>query len=83
MASLLKLSLDGSYSEYVDKEYKKLRNLDLKTRSQLLANNDHLEFEDYKEKVENLKKLSEEFKMMALGEEPDSEESEEIVNDDY
>jgi hypothetical protein len=55
MASLMKLSLDGSYSEHVDKEYKKLRNLDLKTRSQLLANNDHLEFEDYKEKVENLK----------------------------
>jgi hypothetical protein len=84
MPSLTKLNLDGSYLGTIEKMYKGLRNLNLATRSQLLKNNDHMELDEYREKVENLKILMEEYKTIALGEEPDSGSSEgNDVDDDY
>ena len=81
MPSLTKLTLDGTYLGHVEEQYKKLKCITLKTRQNLLANNDHMEEDDYREKVENLKQLTEAYKMIALGEEPDSEED--VGSDDY
>ena len=82
MPALLKLNLDGTYLGHVESLYKQLKHLSLVTRSQLLKNNDNMEYEEYKEKVESLKCLTEAYKMIALGEDPDSG-SEENEEDDY
>jgi hypothetical protein len=42
-----------------------------------------MEVEEYRDKVENLNLLAEAYRMIALGEEPESESEDEQVNDDY
>lgn len=43
-----------------------------------------MEVDEYREKVDCLKELTEAYRMIALGEEPDSEESEDnAVDEDY
>ena len=83
MPAMLKLNLDGTYHGHIESLYKQMRNLPLVTRSQLLKNNDHMEYEEYKEKVESLKYLTEAYKMISLGEDPDSDEDEEEPISDY
>lgn len=84
MPSLSKLSVDGQYLGHVEGVYKNLRNLDLRTRQQLLKNNDNMEEEEYRDKVESLKNLLEAYKMIALGDEPSDEDSEGNQNEsDY
>lgn len=84
MPTFTKLCLDGSYLGHVEGLYKNLRNLSLVTRSQLLKSNDNMEEDEYRDKVEILKRLTESYKMIALGEEPDSgESSDNGVDDDY
>ena len=75
MPSLSKLCVDGQYLGHIEGVYKNLRNLDLRTRQQLLKNNDNMEEEEYREKVENLKNLLESYRMIALGDEPSDEDS--------
>ena len=87
MPSMMKLNLDGSYLGHMEQLYKNLRNVSRITRSQLLVNNDNMEIEEYREKVESLKQIAESYRMIALGEEPglDSDDEDEYndVNDDY
>ena len=75
LPSLAKLNLDGQYLGHIEDLYKGLRNLDGKTRAQLLKNNDHMEEDDYRGHVENLKGIQEKFRSMALGDEPDQSET--------
>ena len=57
MPTMTKFNLDGSYLGHVEKLYKQLRHIPLAVRSQLLKNNDNMEFDEYKEKIEVLKEL--------------------------
>ena len=76
----MKLNLDGTYHDHIESQYKKLKNLKLVVRQQLLKSNDDMEFDEYREKVEVLKQLVEAYKVIRDGEEPGSQTESE---DDY
>lgn len=72
MPSLTKLLLDGSYLGYCEKIYKNLKCLSMKTRASLLKENDNMEHDEWKEKVNQLEILCENYRLLALSEEPSS-----------
>jgi hypothetical protein len=60
----------------------KLKNIGSKTRYNLLRENNNMEEDEWREKVHNLKNLTEKYKALALSEEP-SEESDGGGSDYY
>ena len=80
MPSMTKLMLDGQYLEHIKDCHKKLKHVNPVTRYNLLRENDCMEEEDWRDKVENLKQLMEEFQSLACNEEPSNSSDGE---DDY
>lgn len=66
----------------MEEQYKNLKNVKARTRYQLLRENDNMEEDEWREKVNTLKELCEGFKEMALNDEP-SNDSSAGEEDDY
>ena len=81
MPLIMKLLFDGTYMGHVKQLHSKLRNISVKTRYQLLRENDSMEEDEWREKVENLKNMYENYQNMALSNDPDSESEED--DEDY
>ena len=81
MPSLTRLMLDGCYLGEVERMYKGLKHLKLAVRANLLKENDNMEEDEWREKVNQLLTLVEAYRSMALSEEPSDDEDEE--EDDY
>jgi hypothetical protein len=80
MPSLTRLMFDGQYLGHIESLYTKLKHISATTRYNLLRENDNMEEDEWRQKVENLKNLAELYKQMALSEEPSDEGSD---SDDY
>lgn len=74
MPSLTRLMLDGCYLGEVERMYKSLKFLKMSVRANLLKENDNMEEDDWREKVNSLLTLLEAYKSMALSEEPSDDE---------
>jgi hypothetical protein len=72
---MTKLMFDGQYMEHIEKLHYNLKNITAVTRYNLLRENDNMEEDEWREKVEQLKNLAEQFKQMALNEEPSDQGS--------
>ena len=56
---MTKLMFDGQYLEHVESLYYNLKNISAVTRYNLLRENDNMEEDEWREKVEQLKNLAE------------------------
>ena len=54
MPSLVKLTVDGSYMKYCEKLHKQLKCVSAKIKHNLLAENDNMEEDEWRERVEAL-----------------------------
>jgi len=81
MPSLTRLMLDGSYVGEVERMHKALKHVKLAVRANLLKENDHMEEDEWREKVNQLQVLCEAYRSMALSEEPS--DGDESGDDDY
>lgn len=61
----MKLLFDGSYMGHVKSLHSSLKNINAKTRYNLLRENDNMEEDEWRDKVENLKNLHESYQTMA------------------
>ena len=66
--------LDGSYLGEVERMYKDLKRLKLSVRANLLKENDNMEEDEWREKVNQLLTLVEAYRSMALSEEPSDDD---------
>merc|ERR1712147_492304 len=69
MPSLTRLMLDGSYLGEVERMHKALKHITLAVRANLLKENDHMEEDEWREKVNQLHVLCEAYRSMALSDE--------------
>jgi len=72
---------DGQYMGQMEQNYSSLRNVNAKTRYNLLRENDNMEEDEWRDKVNNLKEICEYYKEMALNDEPSNDSS--AGSDDY
>ena len=73
MPSMTKLMFDGQYLKHVEGLHSKLKHISAATRYNLLRENDNMEEDDWRDRVENLKNLAEAYRELALNEEPSNE----------
>jgi len=64
---------DGQYMGQMEQNYSSLRNVNAKTRYNLLRENDNMEEDEWRDKVNNLKEICEYYKEMALNDEPSND----------
>ena len=72
--------LDGQYLDHIQSCHKKLKFVNAVTRYNLLRENDNMEEDEWRQKVENLKQLVEDYQSIALSDEPSNSSDGE---DDY
>jgi len=65
----------------MENNYKLLKNVKASTRFNLLRENDNMEEDEWREKVNNLKELTELYKELAQNNEPSNDSS--VGEDDY
>lgn len=65
----------------MESQHKMLKNINAKTRYNLLRENDNMEEDEWRDKVNNLKEICEYFREMALNDEPSNNSS--AGDDDY
>ena len=65
----------------IENKYKLLKNVDAKTKYNLLRENDNMEEDEWREKVNNLKEITELYKEIALNDEPSDNSSN--ASDEY
>lgn len=70
MPSLTKLMFDGQYLGHIESLYSNLKHISAVTRYNLLRENDNMEEDEWRDKVDQLKDLAEQFKQLAMNEEP-------------
>ena len=73
MPSVTKLMFDGHYLKHVEGLHSKLKNISATTRYNLLRENDNMEEDEWRDRVEQLKTLAEQFRELALSDEPSNE----------
>ena len=76
MPSVTKLMFDGQYLKHVEGLHSKLKNISATTRYNLLRENDNMEEDEWRDRVEQLKTLAEQFRELALSDEPSNESGE-------
>jgi hypothetical protein len=81
MPSLLKLTIDGSYMKHCETMHKQLKNINAKTKNNLLKQNDNMEEDEWRERVEILEELAEEYKMIGLNQDASSSDNEDVADD--
>ena len=72
---MTRLSLDGNYLTHIESLWKQPKHLSAKARIQLLRENNYMEEDDWREKVNNLHELTEAYRNLALSDEPSDEDS--------
>ena len=65
----------------METNYKMLKNVSASTRYNLLRENDNMEEDEWRDKVNNLRELNELYKELALNDEPSNDSS--AGEDDY
>ena len=80
---MLKLLFDGQYLGHIESLKNKLRNVSVKTRYHLLRENDNMEEDEWREKVNILEEMVESYRSIAMNDEPSDSEGSDNVEDDY